>query len=188
MKLELREISPELAGDFCELHSRPEMGGCFCRFWQFEGDKESWSKATPDENRAVKEAEIKTGGARGALFYLDGHPVGWCQFAHRSFFKKMNANPSFVSTAADNIWSIGCMAVIKEVRKKGLSKQMVKEILNLIAKQGGKTVEAYPRREGKLPDEEVWMGPRRLFESLGFAVYFETPRYLIMRKYLDEKS
>ncbi|MCI0331470.1 MAG: GNAT family N-acetyltransferase [candidate division Zixibacteria bacterium] len=188
MKLEVREISPALAADFCQLHARPEFGGCFCRFWQFEGDNNAWGKTTPEGNRTAKESEITSGQTRGALFYLDGKPIGWCQFAHRSFFKKMNANPSFVSTAADNIWSIGCMAVTKEARKKGLSKQMVEEILKLVAKQGGKTVEAYPRRDKKLPDEEVWMGPRRVFESLGFAVYFETPRYLIMRKYLDEKS
>ncbi|MCI0404696.1 MAG: hypothetical protein L0Z48_07450 [candidate division Zixibacteria bacterium] len=95
MKLEVREIAPALINDFRQLHARPEFGGCFCRFWQFEGDKENWFNTTPEENRAAKEAEIKAGGARGALFYLDDRPVGWCQFAHRSFFKKMNSLDNF---------------------------------------------------------------------------------------------
>lgn len=188
MKLEVREISPALVNDFCQLHSQPEFGGCFCRFWQFEGDNNAWAKVDPEANRQAKKAEIAAGQARGAVFYLEGKPVGWCQFAHRSFFKKMNSHPSFVFTAADNVWSIGCMAVVKEARKKGFSRQMVKEILKLIAKQGGKTVEAYPRREEKLPDDEVWMGPKKLYEGLGFAVYQETPRFLIMRKNLEQGS
>jgi len=188
MKLEVREISPALINDFLKLHAQAEFGGCFCRYWQFDGDTAAWEKATPEGNRKAKESEIQGGLTRGALFYLEGKPVGWCQFAHRSFFKKMNANPSFVLTAADNVWSIGCMAVVKEVRKKGISKQMVNGILKLVTKQGGKTVEAYPRRDEKLPDEEVWMGPRRVYEDLGFTLHFETPRYLIMRKNLEHNS
>jgi len=188
MKLEAREISPALAADFCQLHAQAEFGGCFCRYWQFEGDNNAWGKTTPEENRKTKETEIQGGQARGALFYLDGKPVGWCQFAHRSFFKKMNNHPSFVSTASDNVWSIGCMAVLKEERKKGLSKQMVEKVMKLVAQQGGKTVEAYPRKEAKLPDEEVWMGPRRLYEGLGFTLHLETPRCMIMRKNLDAES
>ena len=184
MKLELREISPELSPDFCALHSRPELGGCFCRYWQFEGDNEAWGKTTPEENRTVKEAQIKTGNTRGALFYLDGRPVGWCQFAHRSYFKKMDARPSFIISKGDNVWSIGCFALAKEERKKGLSRQILDEVLKHIKKLGGKTVEAYPRQEENLPDEEVWMGPRRIFEQAGFTIYSEDPRILIMRKEL----
>jgi hypothetical protein len=184
MKLEVREISPELVDDFCSLHSRPEFGGCFCRFWQFEGDHAVWEKITPEENRKAKESEIVSGHARGALFYLNGKPVGWCQFAHRSFFKKMNGIPEFAPTTGDDVWSIGCLAVVKEERKKGMSKQMVKKILKLIAQRGGKTAEVYARREEELPDEEIWMGPRRLFEDLGFAVHLETPKILVMRKEL----
>lgn len=184
MKLEQREISPELAGDFCELHSRPEMGGCFCRFWQFEGDKESWSNATPDENRAVKEAEIKAGGARGALFYLDGRAVGWCQFAHRSFFKKMNDLDSFKHSAGEDIWAIGCFAVAKEVRKTGLSHRILEKVLENIKSLGGKTVEAYPMKGDNLPDDDLWLGPKRIFEAAGFTLYSETPKILVMRKEL----
>ncbi len=187
MKLEAREISPALMHDFFILLSEPEFCGCFCRYWQFEGDNNAWAKVDPEANRQAKKAEIVAGRVRGALFYLEGKPVGWCQFAHRSFFKKMNNHPSFVSTASDNVWSIGCMAVSKKARKKGVSRQMIEEILKLVARQGGKTVEVYPRREAKLPDDEAWMGPKKIYEDLGFSIYHETPRFLIMRKNLDGK-
>ncbi len=184
MKLEMREISPELAADFCELLSRPELEGCFCRFWQFEGDNAAWGKTTPEENRAAKEAQIEAGTARGALFYLEGRPVGWCQFAHRSFFKKMDIHPAYITSKGDNIWSIGCFAVAKEARKKGLSHRILEKVLEHIKKLGGKTVEAYPRKGKDLHDEDLWMGPRRIFEEAGFVPYSEDPKILIMRKEL----
>ncbi len=182
MNLELREISEENAADFFALHSRLEFGGCFCRYWQFEKDNSAWGKTTPEENRIAKQTDIQSGQARGAIFYLDGKPVGWCQFAHRSFFKKMNTHPTFALSIGDNIWSIGCFAVAKEERKKGLSKNILEEVLKQIKKQGGKTVEAYPRKEDNLPDEEVWMGPKQIFEDAGFFVYYETSRTVVMRK------
>jgi GNAT superfamily N-acetyltransferase len=188
MKLEVREISPALVNDFCQLHAQPEFGGCFCRFWQFEGDNSAWAKVDPEANRQSKKADIAAGRRRGPLWHLGAQPVGGCQFAPRSFFKTRNNQPSLVSTAADNVWSIACMAVSKKARKKGFSRQMVEEDLKLVAKQGGKTVEAYPRREEKLPDDEVWMGPKKLYEGLGFAVYQETPRFLIMRKNLEQSK
>ncbi len=184
MKLELREISPELADDFCELHARPEMGGYFCRFWQFEGDKESWFNTTPEENQTAKKAEIKAGAARGTLFYLDGRSVGWCQFAHRSFFKKMNDRDSFKHSANEDVWAIGCFTVAKDVRKTGLSQRILEKVLEHIKGLGGKTVEAYPAKGDKLPDDDVWMGPKRIFEAAGFTPYSETPKILVMRKEL----
>ncbi|HLG93595.1 MAG TPA: GNAT family N-acetyltransferase [candidate division Zixibacteria bacterium] len=184
MKLELREISPELVDDFCKLHARPEMCGCFCRFWQFEGDSESWFNTTPDENRAVKEAEIKAGSARGALFYLAGRSVGWCQFAHRSFFKKMNSRDGFKHSANEDVWAISCFAIAKEVRKTGLSHRILEKVLERIKSLGGKTVEAYPEKGDNLPDDDVWMGPKRIFEAAGFTPHSETPKILVMRKEL----
>ena len=184
MKLEVHEISPALSEDFCQLHSRLEFGGCFCRFWQFEGEYAVWEKTTPEENRKAKESEIVSGKTPGALFYLNGKPVGWCQFAHRSFFKKMNSRDGFKHSANEDVWAISCFAIAKEVRKTGLSHRILEKVLERIKSLGGKTVEAYPEKGDNLPDDDVWMGPKRIFEAAGFTPHSETPKILVMRKEL----
>ncbi|MCI0404695.1 MAG: hypothetical protein L0Z48_07455 [candidate division Zixibacteria bacterium] len=72
----------------------------------------------------------------------------------------------------------------KEVRKTGLSHRILEKVLEHIKKLGGKTVEVYPEKGDKLPDDDVWMGPKRIFEAAGFTLHSETPKILVMRKKL----
>jgi GNAT superfamily N-acetyltransferase len=164
---------------------------CFCRWWHFEGSKNDWLARCfheKDENREEQLAMVRAGApeARGLLALEGDRAIGWMKLAPRARLTKLTRQGAYRPLDlgdAEGVWSIGCLLVRPEERRRGAARALVSAAEEHVRAWGGRAVEAYPRRaEGPLHDEEAWMGTAALFESLGYVRVTGEPPYPVMRK------
>lgn len=172
MPYTIKPLSPETWDDFESLALRHNgvWGGCWCIWFHQSAEIK---RGTSEENRALKKSLVMQGKAHAALVYLDGAPVGWCQYGSPQELPKIYHKKKVESGAYDvPDWRITCIFVDKSHRGKGVAKAAVEGALALIRQAGGGVVETYPQNtEGKrISGAFLYNGTQRLFESCGFAL------------------
>lgn len=183
--------------------------GCFCRYWHFEGTKNEWLERCalrPEENARELEDAVRRGDPEGfGLLAFEGNvesdagdvnsdaaptgPVlGWMKLAPRITLPKLRRLPVYRSLdlgPEDTTWSIGCMLVRPEARRRGVARALVEGAEAFARSRGAAAIEAYPRRSTvPLHDEEAWQGPESVFRSLGYEAVVDVTPYPVYRKSL----
>jgi GNAT superfamily N-acetyltransferase len=164
---------------------------CFCHFWHFVGDKNAWlarcavePEANEREQRALVRADAPEG--RGLVALRGEKAVGWLKTAPRSTLAKLRRRGPYRALDLgddDGVWSIGCVLVRPDERRRGVARTLVEASEEAVWRWGGRIIEAYPHRATHpLHDEEAWMGPERLFASLGYVAFHDEPPYPVYRK------
>jgi GNAT superfamily N-acetyltransferase len=184
MSFSIKPLTPETWDDFEALALRHNgvWGGCWC-IW-FHQNSEI-RRGTSEENKARKRSLVMQGRAHAALVYLEGKPVGWCQFGSPEelpaiYHKKQVETSDY--TFPD--WRITCIFVDKNYRGAGVAKAAIEGALDLIRQAGGGIVETYPQNtEGeKVSSSFLYNGTQKLFESCGFQfVQSKGKNHSIMR-------
>lgn len=154
---------------------------CHCRYWHFEGDKNDWlarCATAPQTNRDELSHALasRSDEARGVVATdADGAVVGWLKVSPAAAVPKIfeqryyRALPCFQGDR-EGVFVIGCLLVHPSHRRRGLSLALVRAALALAEARGARAVEALPRRtEWSVGDEELWMGPLSVYQSLGFV-------------------
>jgi ribosomal protein S18 acetylase RimI-like enzyme len=162
---------------------------CFCRYWHFTGTKNDWLDRCanrPEENLAEQADAVARGdvSASGLVAIDDGAVVGWMKLAPRPSLPKLTSLPVYRQLVAEpGTWTIGCFVVDPSARRRGVARALVQNAETYVAGQGGRLIEAHPRRSTEpLHDEEAWQGPEQLFRELGFAVIHDVSPYPVYRK------
>lgn len=167
----VRPLGADTWDAFAQLTERHNgvWGGCWCTwFHTMHGEK------TFDDqgNRALKERLVGEGRAHAALVFDGDAAVAWCQYGspdelpniyHRKEYEaSLDRRPDYRLT---------CFFVDKKYRRKGMAGVALQGALQLIARAGGGTVEAYPHQtEGKKVSASfLYSATRGLFEQAGFA-------------------
>lgn len=174
--------------------------GCFCRYWHFEGTKNDWLERCalrPEENARELESAVRQGDPAGfgllafegaAEGRADGPALGWMKLAPRVTLPKLRRLPVYRSLdlgPEDTTWSIGCMLVRPEARRRGVARALVTGAEDFARMRGAAAIEAYPRRSTvPLHDEEAWQGPESVFASLGYEAVVDVAPYPVYRKVL----
>lgn len=122
--------------------------------------------------------KLKLKEINGLIAYLDGKPVGWCaidktstQIGHDFVLE----NPSEVS---DQSWMIHCLYIHPDARGQGISKNLIKNAVEMARSNGATEVLAFP-----IPEKNTSNFPKNLAEFSGrFSTYksfgFESERQL----------
>jgi GNAT superfamily N-acetyltransferase len=200
-------LTPALAGAWAALFEA-SGSACFCRWWHFEGSKNDWLARCfhdPARNREEQTALVQAGApeARG-LLALEGDEdavaVGWMKLAPRARLPKLRRQGAYSSVFGsalwracgpgsldlgddEGIWSIGCLLVRPDRRRRGVARALVEAASEHVRAWGGRAVEAYPHRVAHaLHDEEAWMGPEGLFVTLAWQVVHDVAPYPVWRK------
>ena len=162
---------------------------CFCRYWHFTGTKNDWLDRCanrPEENLAEQADAVARGdvSASGLVAIEDGAVVGWMKLAPRESLPKLTSLPVYRQLVGEpGTWTIGCFVVDPSARRRGVARALVQNAETYVAAQGGRLIEAHPRRSTEpLHDEEAWQGPEQLFRELGFAVIHDVSPYPVYRK------
>ncbi len=165
---------------------------CFCRWWHFEGTKNEWLARCfhePQRNREEQQALVRSGAPEGrGLLALedDGGAVGWMKLAPRARLPKLRRQGAYRSIDLgddEGVWSIGCLLVRPDRRRRGVARALVEAAPEHVRAWGGRAVEAYPHRvTHPLHDEEAWMGPERLLVTLGWEVVHDVAPYPVYRR------
>jgi GNAT superfamily N-acetyltransferase len=171
MSIITRELKPNLWSDVEDLFgANGACGGCWCMTWRLQKG-EKWGEVKGAVNRKRFERGVREGTIYGILAYVDGSPVGWCNFGPRVEFLKLDRSASLRCDDADQVWSIPCFFVRRGFRGIGVAGAMLAHALRSMAERGVRIVEGYPAgpgKDGKYIDAFSWTGTLSLFLKAGF--------------------
>lgn len=152
-------------------------GNCWCM--SFRLSKKDFDKGKTDNgNKKAMKKIVWSERPAGILALHENLPIGWCAFAPREDFLKLEN--SRVHKRIDNrqVWSIPCTFIRKEYRRQGVSVQILKGVVKCAKENGIKIIEAYPTipTTKTLPDAFAWIGLYKSFERAGFKIVDNTSK------------
>jgi hypothetical protein len=163
----VRPLVPETWPDFARLteaHSGV-WGGCWCIGFHTR------NFGAPDRNRALKEQMVRAGTTHAALVYDGAECVGWAQYGSPAELPAIKNRKAY-EAGPDRLpdWRITCLFAANSHRRRGVADAAVAGALDLIARAGGGTVEAFPEDvEGrKVAGSFLWNGTMPIYDRLGF--------------------
>ncbi|MCA9782595.1 MAG: GNAT family N-acetyltransferase [Candidatus Delongbacteria bacterium] len=177
-ELKILPLGPDTSQRFIEFHATrfpdaaegSEGGWCQCVAW-WVPHWVGFNERSAQENLELRRQLLAIGVGDGWLATLGDRTIGWCQGGVRdqlgriAFHYKRPPDP--------DCWAIGCLQIAAPWRRKGVARQLVKDVLGKMRQAGAHRVEAYPR-QGHNSDAqnpgELWPGPMELYRSLGFRV------------------
>jgi len=118
---------------------------------------------------------VESGTSHGVLAFVDGAPVGWCAYAHKSELPKLQRSKALASDDAPEVWSIPCFFVKAGFRGCGVSRALLRHALRSIRAAGGRVAEAYPVRP-PATNAAAFTGTVPFLESEGFVTLTKHPR------------
>jgi len=161
-------------------------GGCWCMYWRlgykiFEAGKGS-------TNKQIMKSLVRSNRPLGIIAYHNGQPIGWCSVSPRNSLERLKTSRFFKQVDNTEVWSITCLYILPNHRRKGLSKKLVREACVYAKTHGAKIIESYPivPSKGEVPEVFAWVGLVSTFQRVGFFEVkrpSETRSY--MRYYLD---
>lgn len=148
---------------------RGACGGCWCMLWRLT--RKEFENQKGAGNRKAMKAIIEAGNIPGILAFSLNEPVAWCSVAPRDHFPALGRSRILKPVDDLPVWSISCLFVDKQFRRKGLSTQIIKAAVDYVQKKGGTIVEAYPvePKKNKMPDVFAWTGLASAFIKAGFV-------------------
>jgi GNAT superfamily N-acetyltransferase len=189
MKLTYRELGPGTWPDFRRLFTRHHgvWGGCWCMYYHLDVGSKEWDARSADRNRRAKRKRVLEGRAHGVLAYLEGEPVGSCQFGPAGELPRVGRSRAYRGALDPGAWRITCFFVDRRCRRQGVMRGLLAEAIRAMRRRGVRAVEAYPYvpKKGKPAPGFLWSGPRALYEEAGFQPAEGTARGKpVMRKLL----
>src|SRR5215470_11672322 len=113
-------LTPDRWDDFETLFgARGACGGCWCMLWRLSRSEFEQNKG--EGNREAMKQLVEADELPGLLGYLDDEPVGWCAVAPRESYPALERSRILKKIDDTPVWSISCLFVHKNHRKKGVS-------------------------------------------------------------------
>jgi GNAT superfamily N-acetyltransferase len=168
-RLTCRPVTPDRWADFETLFGeRGACAGCWCTFWR--RPRSEYEAHKGDGNRRFMLDVVTDGPPPGLLGYLGDEPVGWCSVAPRADFPGLTRSRILRPVDDKPVWSVSCLFVRKDQRRRGLSVQLLRAAVEQVKGQGGSVVEGYPvePKTKSAPDPFVWHGLASAFLVAGF--------------------
>ncbi len=165
---------------------------CFCRWWDFEGDKNEWLDRCynrPDENRAELLGAVEQLALPGIVAFApdsDDALVGWMRLSQAARIPKLYAQrlyrglPCFQGERR-GVMTVGCFLVHPAERRQGVARALLERGVQAAREHGATALEAFPRRDSMLGPEALWTGPYELLSELGFRVVNDFAPYPVLR-------
>jgi len=170
MSLTSKPLSPATWPAFARLVEKHNgiFGGCWCISFHLDP---GGGKVPSKYYRSMKEKRVWEGQAHAALVFDGKDAVGWCQFGPTAELPNIRSRKAYEETLKElPDWRITCFFVDRERRGDGIATVALHEALQMIARLGGGTVEAYPEdyTGQKVSSSFLCSGTLGMFEKAGF--------------------
>ena len=144
-------------------------GGCWCMHWKLRG--KAFDENKGGNNRQMQKSIVDKKNVPGLLAYSEGYPVGWVAVEPRSQYPRLAHSKVLAPIDEQEVWSITCLFVEKEHRRKGISAALIQAAAEYAARQGAQIVEGYPieTQEKSAPPVFIFTGLPSAFEQAGFV-------------------
>lgn len=107
----------------------------------------------------------------------------------RSRFARALRVPSFKgrdSAEDESVWLVPCFYIRKDVRREGVSRDLLKGAVSFASQNGAKAIEGFPFARGAKMSREPMVGVETVFASCGFTVARRpSSTRVVMRKELN---
>ncbi len=143
-------------------------GGCWCMFWRVQ--RKEFDANQGAGNRQAFSELVAAGRKPGIIAYLGKEPIGWCAVAPREDYIALERSRILKAVDDQPVWSISCLFVRRQYRRKGISAQLLRAAVEFAASRGAEVVEGYPVDPSmeKMPDPVLWHGVSSSFIAAGF--------------------
>ncbi|MBP3459261.1 MAG: GNAT family N-acetyltransferase [Lachnospiraceae bacterium] len=210
MNLMIKRMSPELADDYFDFFDNRAFSDdspnypCYCNAFNMSAERirseiidqvnangggaEGWKRSL----RKSAQSMIERSEIQGYLAYDNEISVGWCNANDKGSYYRFGEfnldtlpldEENVKTSSTDRIKSVVCFEIAPEYRGKGLATALLERVCEDALQDGYKYVEAYPAIREK--EEELdFTGPVRLYEKLGFTLFEQHGKMLVMRKQL----
>ena len=147
---------------------RGACGGCWCMFWKLRG--KAFDENIGEPTRQMQKSIVDSGTIPGLLAFDGDNPVGWIAVEPRSAYPKLAHSRILKPVDEAGVWSVTCFFVAKQVRRQGVTVELLKAAVDYVREQGGKIVEGYPVDAKKdMPAPFVYTGTVAAFLKAGFV-------------------
>ena len=163
---------------------RGGCGNCWCMYFRLKKDDFVQGKLNDGNKERMKEM-VWAGAPTGVLGIYEGQAIGWCAFAPREDYLKLENSRVHKRIDDTPVWSVTCFFVDKNFRRMGVSVAMLKGLIGIAGEKKVKVIEAYPTipTQPSLPDSFAWIGLYKSFERAGFKIVDRTSKSRPMVRY-----
>jgi GNAT superfamily N-acetyltransferase len=163
-------------------------GNCWCMYYRLSQSGFREGKTENGNKEAMKKI-IWDNKPAGILGIYEGEAIAWCAFAPREDFMRLEKSRVHKRIDSKKVWSIPCFFIDKNVRRNGVSVELLKGVIKYAETHGIEIIEAYPAipMQEKLPDSFVWIGLYKSFERAGFEIVDRTSKNRPMVRYYIDK-
>ena len=188
-EVDIHDVTPDRVADYQAFFDHdafrdyPSWQFCYCMETHRTQTDEEWSLRTGQDNRRDMSAMLSRGEVTALLAYVDGKPVGWCNYGETTHLGGVMHRFGLEARDHDGVGSIGCFVIAAPYRGHGVATKLLDAAVDRLQDKGLRSVEAYPSPQGK-SDQTHYRGPLSMFLRAGFEPYKEMERYVIVRKQL----
>ena len=145
-------------------------GGCWCMTPRLPSSAYNQNKG--EGNKKKLHELIKSGEPLGVIAFHGQQPVAWCSISPKTRLMQMRNSRLMKLTSDEQCWSIVCLFIAKNYRRRGVSGAVIRAAANYAFSAGAKIVEAYPliNRTEDIPDAFAWNGIWKSYEKVGFRL------------------
>jgi len=188
-ELTFESVTKKNWGKFVQLFGeKGACGNCWCMYFRLKKSEFDEGKHEDGNKTAMKEL-VWDDAPTGIIALYEDEPVGWCAFAPREDFLKLENSRVHKRIDDEAVWSIPCFFIAKKFRRMGISVALLKGIIAYAEKNKIKIIEAYPTipTQDKLPDAFAWIGLYKSFERAGFKIVDKTSKHRPMVRYYSNQ-
>jgi GNAT superfamily N-acetyltransferase len=170
MKISVKPLTTKTWNDFTELFGeRGACGGCWCMAWRLKSS--DFNKQKGNGNKKNMKRLVDNKEQIGLLAYIGKEPICWCAVAPREKFIRLENSKVLTRIDDEQVWSVTCFFIKKEFRRKGLSADLLKAVIEFCRKKKVKILEGYPTvpYNSNIPAAFAWTGIPSAFIKAGFV-------------------
>ncbi len=158
----------------------------YCAFWELLNFDEKTSKETAEQTKSKWFINVrKKFGNCGFIVYVDKKPVGFAQYAPAKYFLAIQKYPDLIPSD-DAIFLVCLYIANRELRGKGIGKQLFEKVASDLKKRGYSVIESFAR-VSDLPSNNIpdwYTGPLGFFLKMGFTIIKSRKHIALVRKEL----
>ena len=189
-QVEILDVTPERLADYqhyfddVAFRDFPAWQSCYCMETHRTQDDDEWAQRTAADNRQDMSAMIGRREVTALLAYVDGQPVGWCNYGETTHLAGVMQKLKLDAADHEGVGSVSCFVIAAPYRGHGVATKLLDVAIERLRARGLRSVESYPRKGDDARDQAHYRGSLGMYRKAGFEPYRETDRYYVMRKQL----
>ena len=184
----VHDVTPDRLEDYLAFFDHeafrdfPQWQFCYCMETHRTQSEDEWALRTRHDNRRDMMAMITQGKVTGLLAFVDGKPIGWCNYGETTHLSGVMHRFGLEAADHDGVGSIACFVIAAPYRGHGVATRLLDGAVERLRARGLRAAEAYPGRTDTTAPQAHYRGPLSMFLRAGFEPYRETERYVVVRK------